>query len=75
MMVCSSAPVSLTLFSVHRYLVDLHDGNAVFDFCGGMMFQLVLSDKLHVRAKPWHSPFARNTASTGIDRSIANDGG
>lgn len=27
-------------------IVDLHDTNAVFDFCGGMMFQLVLSDKL-----------------------------
>ena len=28
------------------YLVDLHDAKATFDFCGGMMFQLVLSDKL-----------------------------
>ena len=24
-----------------RYIVDLHDRRAVFDFCGGMMFQLV----------------------------------
>jgi hypothetical protein len=29
-----------------QYLVDLHDAQATFDFCGGMMFQLVLTDKL-----------------------------
>lgn len=29
-----------------QYLVDLHDSRSVFDFCGGMMFQLVLTDKL-----------------------------
>jgi hypothetical protein len=29
-----------------QYLVDLHDMKATFDFCGGMMFQLALSDKL-----------------------------
>ncbi|CAE8673322.1 unnamed protein product [Polarella glacialis] len=29
-----------------QYLVDLHDSKAAFDFCGGMMFQLVLSEKL-----------------------------
>ena len=29
-----------------RYLVDLHEKKAVFDFCGGMMFQLALSPKL-----------------------------
>ncbi len=29
-----------------RFLVDLHDSRSVFNFCGGMMFQLVLSDKL-----------------------------
>jgi len=29
-----------------RYLLDLHDAGSTFDFCGGMMFQLVLSDKL-----------------------------
>eukprot|EP00440_Ansanella_granifera_P072591 gb/GFBE01078769.1/.p1 GENE.gb/GFBE01078769.1/~~gb/GFBE01078769.1/.p1 ORF type:complete len:277 (+),score=33.50 gb/GFBE01078769.1/:1-831(+) len=32
--------------NVAQYLVDLHDAKAVFDFCGGMMFQLVLSEKL-----------------------------
>ena len=26
-----------------QYLVDLHDADATFDFCGGMMFQLSLS--------------------------------
>lgn len=29
-----------------QFLVDLHDTTATFDFCGGMMFQLVLSEKL-----------------------------
>ena len=29
--------------NVAQYLVDLHDARAVFDFCGGMMFQLDLS--------------------------------
>lgn len=32
--------------NVAQYLCDLHDAKASFDFCGGMMFQLVLSDKL-----------------------------
>lgn len=29
-----------------KYLVELHDSKATFDFCGGMLFQLVLSDAL-----------------------------
>ena len=29
-----------------QYLLDLHDTESVFDFCGGMLFQLVLTDKL-----------------------------
>ena len=29
-----------------KYLVDLHDSKAVFNFCGGMLFQLSLSDRL-----------------------------
>ena len=32
--------------NIGQYLVDLHDSKATFDFCGGMMFQLVLTDKL-----------------------------
>lgn len=32
--------------NVAQYLVDLHHSKATFDFCGGMMFQLVLSDAL-----------------------------
>ena len=31
---------------INNKIVNLHDSIAVFDFCGGMMFQLVLSDKL-----------------------------
>ena len=32
-----------------QYVVDLHDAKATFNFCGGMMFQLVLSTKLRER--------------------------
>lgn len=32
--------------NVAQYLVDLHDAKATLNFCGGMMFQLVLSDQL-----------------------------
>ena len=32
-----------------QYLVDLHDAQATFNFCGGMLFQLVLSAKLRER--------------------------
>jgi len=32
--------------NIARYLLDLHEEKATFDFCGGMMFQLVLTDKL-----------------------------
>jgi hypothetical protein len=32
--------------NVARYLLDLHDTKSTFDFCGGMMFQLVLTDAL-----------------------------
>lgn len=30
----------------NQWLLDLHDSQAVFDFCGGLYFQLVLSQKL-----------------------------
>ncbi len=32
--------------NVAKYLVDLHDSEATFDFCGGMMFQLMLTEQL-----------------------------
>ena len=32
--------------NVAQYMVDLHDAKATFNFCGGMMFQLILSDML-----------------------------
>ncbi|CAJ1959863.1 unnamed protein product [Cylindrotheca closterium] len=32
--------------NIAQYLVDLHDSKATFNFCGGMMFQLALTDKL-----------------------------
>lgn len=30
-----------------QYLIDLHNANATFDFCGGMLFQIMLSPSLH----------------------------
>jgi len=35
-----------TPLDVAQYLIDLHDTKSTLNFCGGMMFQLVLSDKL-----------------------------
>mmetsp|Transcript_15094 Transcript_15094/g.34800 ORF Transcript_15094/g.34800 Transcript_15094/m.34800 type:complete len:260 (-) Transcript_15094:1559-2338(-) len=32
--------------NIAQYLVDLHNNKSTFNFCGGMMFQLVLSEKL-----------------------------
>lgn len=32
--------------NIAQYLIDLHDTQATFDFCGGMMFQIVLSPAL-----------------------------
>jgi len=32
--------------NIAQYLVDLHDNKATLNFCGGMMFQFVLSEKL-----------------------------
>jgi hypothetical protein len=32
--------------NVAQYLLDLHESEATFDFCGGMMFQLMLTDQL-----------------------------
>jgi len=37
--------------NVAQYLLDLHDEGATFNFCGGMMFQLVLSEKLQTHLK------------------------
>jgi len=34
-----------------QYLVDLHDNKATLNFCGGMMFQFVLSEKLREHLK------------------------
>mmetsp|Transcript_21436 Transcript_21436/g.36362 ORF Transcript_21436/g.36362 Transcript_21436/m.36362 type:complete len:298 (-) Transcript_21436:448-1341(-) len=37
--------------NIAQYLLDLHDEGATLNFCGGMMFQLVLSDKLQTHLK------------------------
>ena len=38
--------------NVAQYLLDMHDSKMTFDFCGGMMFQLVLTESLksHLQA-------------------------
>ena len=35
--------------NIAKYLVDLHDSEGTFDFCGGMMFQFRLTEKLRSR--------------------------
>ena len=35
--------------NIAQYMVDLNDSRATFDFCGGMMFEFKLSDKLRAR--------------------------
>jgi len=37
--------------NIAQYLLDLHDNKATFDFCGGMLFQLVLTDALRDHLK------------------------
>lgn len=49
-----------------QYLVDLDDNDAVFDFCGGMMFQLRLSAQLR-------SKLAAAAAAGGDSRPVAFD--
>ncbi|CAB9522888.1 expressed unknown protein [Seminavis robusta] len=57
---------------IAQYLVDLHDHQATFDFCGGMMFQLELTPALrdhlvHVAAI--------NSASSGSGSSGSSNSG
>lgn len=42
----TAAQVDMDVRNMAQRIVKLHDDKAVFDFCGGMMFQLALSDKL-----------------------------
>jgi len=37
--------------NIAQYLVDLHDNKVTLNFCGGMMFQFVLSEKLRAHLK------------------------
>ena len=47
-------------------VVDLHDSKAVFNFCGGMMFQLVLSDKLRRDLVAAAGAFASSSKYEGV---------
>ena len=51
--------------NVAQYLVDLHDSKAAFDFCGGMLFQLKLSDMLYASLA--------EAAKTGADQPVVFD--
>ncbi len=56
-----------------QLLVKLHDSRAVFDFCGGMMFQLVLTDKLRTYLSGIATAAAAGDASSQIvvaDKSV-----
>jgi len=44
--VCAVAEPAAFVSNTAQYLVDLHDQRATVNFCGGRMFQLVLTDKL-----------------------------
>ena len=44
---------------IAQYLVDLHNEKATFNFCGGMMFQLVLSEKLKAHLETAANPTNR----------------
>ena len=61
-----------------QYLLDLHDAAATFDFCGGMMFQLELTDALREYLKSTKAPLAvsdklRMHQLDGYERSGAAD--
>lgn len=63
-----------------KYLVDLHDEKATFDFCGGMLFQLVLSDALraHLAAAAdqpvvFDATTSRMSLCAGYEKSAAAD--
>lgn len=51
-----------------QYLVDLHEANATFDFCGGMMFQLVLSDALrsHLVSSRMNENYSENSSGVKV---------
>lgn len=49
-----------------QYLVDLHDAGATFDFCGGMLFQLVLSDALRAHLVGAASTFEQGSKSNVV---------
>jgi len=66
--------------TLSKHLVDLHDEKATFNFCGGMMFQLVLSDSLRKHLleskddiKVYGSQHKRMQSIPKYDRSASAD--
>ena len=51
-----------------QYLLDLHNAKATFNFCGGMMFQLVLTPALqeYLKQKQQQQQQQQETAATAI---------
>jgi len=52
-----------------QYLVDLHNEKATFNFCGGMMFQLVLSEKLKAHLEGVAASNTKETQPVVFDAS------
>jgi len=50
--------------NIAQYPVDLHDNKATLNFCGGMMFQFVLSDKLRAHLQEVTATTTTTTKST-----------
>jgi len=67
--------------SIGKYLLSLHDDKKTFNFCGGMMFQLVLSDALqrHLASmedkdvKVYGSEYSRMHSIPNYDQSAFAD--
>lgn len=74
---CTAATVSSTTLydpvardahydgNIAQHVVDLHDSRATFNFCGGMLFQLVLSDQLRAHLS--------DVAQRGGDQPVVHD--
>jgi len=50
-----------------QYLIDLHDNKATLNFCGGMMFQFVLSEKLRDHLEGVATTTSTTTSTTTGD--------
>jgi len=59
--------------NIAQFLVDLSDSRATFDFCGGMMFEFKLSDKLRARLLGVSSEGSASLQPTVADSSKVSE--